>query len=142
MKHVGLCLGDGRVLDARGHGEGVLLRPIGSYPWTHYALPEALYGELEEALMPGDRGEEVRKLQLLLIARGHPLPRHGADGIFGPETLAALRAFRQQQGLAEGDGADRDILARLERLPDPLQKIEQRVTALEVAVDALREVGA
>lgn len=47
MDHVGLSLGDGRVIDARGHMAGTLLSPIDSYAWTHYALP----------LWPGDAAD-------------------------------------------------------------------------------------
>lgn len=38
MQHTGLSLGDGRVVDARGHLKGVVIGPFSSYPWTHYAL--------------------------------------------------------------------------------------------------------
>ena len=46
------------------------------------------------------RGDEifpVRSLQDLLRARNHPL---GVDGIFGPLTEAAVKAFQQGNGLA------------------------------------------
>ena len=45
----------------------------------------------------GDRGEAVRDMQRMLTAAGHPLP---ADGVFGPRTEAALRAFQSRHGLA------------------------------------------
>jgi peptidoglycan hydrolase-like protein with peptidoglycan-binding domain len=48
----------------------------------------------------GDRRHPVQTLQHLLRARGHSLT---VDGIFGPDTDAAVRAFQQQKGLA-GDG--------------------------------------
>src|SRR5215212_10172169 len=46
------------------------------------------------------RGAEehpVRTLQYLLGARGHTV---AVDGIFGPKTEAAVRAFQQEKGLA------------------------------------------
>ena len=46
------------------------------------------------------RGDEifpVRSLQDLLRARNHPV---GVDGIFGPLTEAAVKAFQQGNGLA------------------------------------------
>ena len=49
----------------------------------------------------GDRGVEVRDLQLKLLALGYHLPRFGADGDLGDETLAAISAFRVDQGLMQ-----------------------------------------
>ena len=45
----------------------------------------------------GDQQHPVQTLQYLLGARGHTLT---VDGIFGPGTDAAVRAFQQQKGLA------------------------------------------
>ena len=45
----------------------------------------------------GDQQHPVKTLQYLLRARGHYLT---VDGIFGPDTNAAVRAFQQQTGLA------------------------------------------
>jgi peptidoglycan hydrolase-like protein with peptidoglycan-binding domain len=45
----------------------------------------------------GDEQHPVQTLQYLLRARGHNLT---VDGIFGPATAAAVRAFQQQEGLA------------------------------------------
>jgi peptidoglycan hydrolase-like protein with peptidoglycan-binding domain len=45
----------------------------------------------------GDQHHPVESLQYLLRARGHNLT---VDGIFGPGTDAAVRAFQQQKGLA------------------------------------------
>jgi peptidoglycan hydrolase-like protein with peptidoglycan-binding domain len=49
----------------------------------------------------GDRNHPVKTLQYLLRERGHSVD---VDGIFGPETDAAVRAFQQQKHLAvDGD---------------------------------------
>jgi peptidoglycan hydrolase-like protein with peptidoglycan-binding domain len=45
----------------------------------------------------GDRDHPVRTLQHLLSARDHAL---AVDGIFGPRTDDAVRAFQGQKGLA------------------------------------------
>ena len=45
----------------------------------------------------GDNIFPVRSLQDLLRARNHPV---GVDGIFGPLTEAAVKAFQQGNGLA------------------------------------------
>ncbi len=45
----------------------------------------------------GDRRFPVRPLQQLLRARNHPV---AVDGIFGPNTEAAVKAFQSSKGLA------------------------------------------
>lgn len=47
----------------------------------------------------GARGEEVRRMQSLLLRQGRCLPKYGADGVFGSETLTALRRFQAARGL-------------------------------------------
>lgn len=42
----------------------------------------------------GDKGPAVKEIQQKLIKAGFPLPRYGADGHFGDETLKAVRAFQ------------------------------------------------
>ena len=45
----------------------------------------------------GDQQHPVQTLQHLLRARGHPV---AVDGIFGPNTDSAVRAFQQQKNLS------------------------------------------
>jgi peptidoglycan hydrolase-like protein with peptidoglycan-binding domain len=45
----------------------------------------------------GDQDHPVRTLQYLLRARGHTVT---VDGIFGPKTDAAVRAFQRERSLA------------------------------------------
>jgi peptidoglycan hydrolase-like protein with peptidoglycan-binding domain len=71
----------------------------------HRPLPE----RTKESRMPPDpiepwplvkRGARifpVRPLQQLLRARSHPV---AVDGIFGPQTESAVKAFQQSRGLA------------------------------------------
>jgi peptidoglycan hydrolase-like protein with peptidoglycan-binding domain len=55
----------------------------------------------------GDRDHPVRTLQYLLRAREHPV---GVDGIFGPRTDAAVRAFQGEKNLVvDGDRRTRDL---------------------------------
>lgn len=48
---------------------------------------------------PYMQGTQVRDLQERLIATGFLLPRHGADGIFGPETERSVKSFQKSNGL-------------------------------------------
>lgn len=46
MQHTGIYLGDGNVMDARGSNSGVVYSTLGSYKWTHWAIPKGLYENL------------------------------------------------------------------------------------------------
>lgn len=54
-------------------------------------------------LQQGDRGEDVRSMQTLLMLRGFSVGADGADGDFGTNTAKALRGFQQSRRL-ETDG--------------------------------------
>ena len=44
----------------------------------------------------GSKGEDVKTVQYLVTAQGHPT---GVDGVFGPLTRAAVEAFQSSRGL-------------------------------------------
>ena len=54
-------------------------------------------------LRKGDKGEDVRALQILLKGRGCNGKMHEPDGIFGNNTLGAVKLFQKREGL-EVDG--------------------------------------
>jgi len=51
----------------------------------------------------GHNGHPVKTLQFLLRARGHTVT---VDGIFGPQTDAAVKAFQMSKGLAANGTMD------------------------------------
>src|SRR6478736_10012251 len=51
----------------------------------------------------GQNGHPVKTLQFLLRARGHTV---AVDGIFGPQTNAAVKAFQTSKGLAANGTVD------------------------------------
>jgi N-acetyl-anhydromuramyl-L-alanine amidase AmpD len=57
-------------------------------------------------LKRGDHGVEVRKLQQALIELGYELPRWGADGDLGAETIDALARFLRDHSTETDDDAD------------------------------------
>ena len=66
-------------------------------------VPGLTKAPLEPLLRKGSRGEAVREMQAALIARGYDLGRWGADGIFGNQTLEAVKAFQKDCGI-KADG--------------------------------------
>ena len=84
--------------------------PLGS----RVLIERGPYGPLGSALRtlsPGDTGSDVAEVQARLIRKGYLL---GApDGRFGPYTRAAVRAFRKECGLPDGDAVDAAVYAAL-----------------------------
>ena len=68
-----------------------------------------------KTLRKGDKGEAVRNLQKQLLALGYPLPKYGADGSFGKETEAAVKAFQQDNGLTADGVAGKKTMEALEK---------------------------
>ncbi|WP_173932414.1 N-acetylmuramidase domain-containing protein [Chelativorans sp. Marseille-P2723] len=71
-----------------------------SLAYRRYARTESSVTKVDQPsvlLRSGDRGENVRHLQGLLCALGHPVVQ---DGIFGPETRGAVLTFQRRHGLA------------------------------------------
>ena len=46
----------------------------------------------------GDKGAVVKQLQNVLMQAGGSLPKYGADGDFGSETVAAVKSFQGKNG--------------------------------------------
>lgn len=130
MNHTGFYLGDGNVVDCRGHATGTVLRPLASYPWTHYAIPKGAYdaadaepqtataAPIHATLRKGSTGADVKTLQETLITLGYRLPKYGADGSFGAETVAALKQMQADNGLAADGICGPATWARLDALID------------------------
>ena len=63
------------------------------------------------ALVKGDTGEDVRRLQQRLIELGYLYDT--ADGKFGPKTAAAVREFSEANGLGSSEIATAEMQERL-----------------------------
>ncbi len=106
VPHTGIYTGDGFVVDARGHREGVRRTLLASYGWTHWAILPGMEDAItieEEikrgmTLKNGDRGSEVKAMQEQLIRIGCNLGKWGADGVFGAATEKAVKEFQSAAG--------------------------------------------
>lgn len=114
--HVGIYIGDGKVLEAGGTQKGVILTAVTLTKWTCWG--EMKYvdysGKAEQAapsvpaqvtptLRKGCRNEYVSLLQTKLIMLGYDLGKYGADGDFGSKTQEAVKQFQTDRGL-KADG--------------------------------------
>lgn len=71
----------------------------GEFEELERVIPANPFEPFEKSLQRGARSDEVKKLQERLMELEYDLPNFGADGIFGPETKAALEAFQRDAGL-------------------------------------------
>ena len=117
----GYYVGNGEAVEWKSFADGCIRSKVAGRGWTSwYRLPFIDYGENaftgssgneapvetvlgSRLLRNGSEGSDVCALQELLLSLGYALPRYGADGHFGSETEAAVRAFQADAGL-EVDG--------------------------------------
>ena len=119
--HVGLFIGDGTVIEAKGTIFGVTTSKVSDTKWTHWGeLNGVDYGSNSSStsistpattkddnlstdgrptLKKGSKGEYVTLLQTKLIQKGYDLGKWGADGDFGSQTEKAVREFQEDHGL-------------------------------------------
>lgn len=134
--HIGLYVGNGKVIEASGTQAGVCTSNITDGKWTYY-------GELKDVqldgaspvyiIQKGDKGEEVKKIQKLLLERGYKLPKYGADGDFGSETEAAVKAFQKDWGLKQDGIVGEETLKMLESVPAKEKRYSVTVTGLTLS---------
>ena len=103
--HVGIFY-DGKVIESKGRDYGVVMNPISG--WSAYGRLNIKWENdsfvLTRVLRKGDKGDDVKWVQEALIKKGYRLPKYGADGDFGTETVKAVKMFQRNNGL-EDDGA-------------------------------------
>lgn len=116
--HVGVYDGEQWVYEAQGTKSGVTRTKLTSNKWTYWGLlkeveyefvpgadnsstkPEKTLAETYPTITKGSKKTGfVKEMQELLIKKGYSLPKYGADGDFGTETLNALKAFQKDRGL-------------------------------------------
>ena len=119
--HIGTYTGDGLVTEAAGSNAGVIQSKLHAGKWKYWSLgkgidydfipdtgqqepekpkePEKPAEDQRPTLRKGSKGAAVKKAQQLLLDRGYKLPKYGADGDFGNETLAAVKQFQRDWGL-------------------------------------------
>ena len=152
--HVGLYIGGGWVIEAKGTQYGVVRSSIAEKKWTWWgeltgvsysgenAPVEPPVSGNDKVVLPtlrrGDKGEKVAYLQKLLMDRGYALPKYGADGDFGAETEKAVKAFQRDWGLKEDGVVGEKTWSMLLTTMDKPKHYEVTITGLsEGEADAL-----
>lgn len=128
--HVGVYIGGGEVIEARGRNYGVVKTKLKERPWTCWGYcPFITYEEPEQeelveivsvdlpVLKKGDKNETVRAMQNLLLAAGYEMKSgdtvYGADGSYGGATKRAVEKFQKAKGLAVTGLCDAATWAKL-----------------------------
>lgn len=111
--HIGLYVGNGKVIEASGTTAGVITSDITHRKWVEWGeLKGISYDDQTEPQKPepspdlrptlrrGDKGKWVISLQTALLNRGYDLGSYGVDGDYGKATQAAVKAFQRDNGLS------------------------------------------
>lgn len=113
--HIGVYTGNGWVTEAQGTKAGVTKTKLTNTKWTYWGLGKGMSfdfipgqnkpAEPQKTTQPnvkkptlrrGSRGETVKEMQSILAKDGSTL---AVDGIFGPGTQSAVKAFQKKYGL-------------------------------------------
>ena len=98
--------------------------------------------EIKRTLQRGNVGEDVKKLQTALKELGYDIGETGIDGIIGPETEKAIKAFQEDNGLT-GNGmgiVGPKTLDALEKAGSKVEEINGSVNDLRGSCDSLVDV--
>ena len=95
MGHVGVYVGNGMVIEAKGRDYGVVNLHLSFGGWTHQGRHPALAEDTAPTVFrltsPMMHGENVKLMQAALNACGYDCGK--ADGICGKATMTAVKAF-------------------------------------------------
>lgn len=116
--HVGVYIGGGEVIEARGHVYGVIKTKLNKRSWTSWGYcPFITYEQVTTVVLPvlckGMKSDTVKRMQCLLISHGDDMEGHGADGSFGGATRRAIEKFQTEHGLAVTGVCDAATWAKL-----------------------------
>lgn len=121
--------GDWYVIEARGVMYGVVKTKLNSRGWNFWGYMDKYFDysnhsngtgaeDVKElghrTLRKGDEGSDVKELQTQLIKAGYKLPKYGADGDFGDETVQAVKAFQKDNNLTIDGIVGKQTYAALE----------------------------
>ena len=107
--HIGLYVGNGKVIEAQGTQAGVCTSNLSAGKWTYYGELSAVdYNNKSEQttdtyylVKKGSKGEAVKTVQTMLMKLGYNLGSWGVDGDFGSATERAVKEFQRDHNLTQ-----------------------------------------
>ena len=129
--HIGVYIGGGYTIEMKGFDYDCKKVKVTSGPWTEWGKLPATMISYEEApvaetpapsadseekyplIQNGSKGTAVKQLQKYLIELGYSCGPDGADGDFGKNTLAALKKFQKDHGVAQSGVYDVDTIVAM-----------------------------
>lgn len=129
MTHVGVYIGGGYVIEARGHAYGVVKTKLAARGWAFWGKPGWITYDTEagtssaasqedtyvnvkaKVLKYGSSGGAVKALQILLNGLGYDCGT--ADGAFGSRTSRAVSDYQKAQDLTVDGVVGADTWAKL-----------------------------
>ena len=100
----------------------------GKRPPSHLLEVQSLPDPNDNVLEPSESGQEVKELQEDLMEAGYRLPKFGADGDYGDETVNAVKKFQKENGLSVDGVVGPNTRAKLN------EKLEESNMLLEAIV--------
>lgn len=120
--HVGLYIGDGKVIEAKGTQAGVIENKASDKKWTFWGeLKGVDYGtspakdenqgfptdtKWHSTIRRGSKGQDVIDCQTMLYRLGYGLGVQGIDGDFGKNTEQAVKSFQSDHKASDGTVVD------------------------------------
>lgn len=154
--HWGTYVGNGLAVECTGRWDnGVQITSVwnlgkkegmnGRYWTKHGKLPWLKYEGVSDDVKPaviklgsrtirkGTQGTDVQELQNALMKLGYRLPKFGADGDCGKETITAIKMFQDDHSLeADGVAGKATLAALLEALNGDQQKSTERTYTIVI----------
>ena len=133
-----LRTGDILVTRTKGHTVVILNDGVKAGTTATPATTTSASGTSRPTLREGSKGNDVKDMQGMLVSAGGDLGKWGADGSFGPATLAAVRAFQTANGLSVDGVVGPKTWAALEQVGG---SIKVRITGGSVHVRTLPDAN-
>ena len=153
--HVGLYIGDGYVIEARGAYYGVVKTALKSRPWVEWGElkgvdysgqspePQPSPAKTQPTIRKGNKNVYVKELQTMLDKLGYSLGICGIDGDFGTATEKAVREFQRDNGLEQDGVCGPKTWQALQAAVDKITvkpEMKYRVTISGLTADKAKEI--